>query len=115
MNIAKRNCVCRFFKGSVEDINFDDESFHAVTLWDVWEPVHQPIRFIDRCINLLKPGGLLAMAIPNASGWPARLFKGNWRYVIFTHLNYFTFPYVKEVMASKGLFIQKMDQYHMSH
>ena len=73
----------------LEDISLNSELFDAVTIWDVWEHVHMPLDFIDRCISFLAPHGLLALSIPNASGYPATLFKGNWRYVMFTHLNYF--------------------------
>lgn len=91
--------VCVF-----DQIKFDHRKFEVVTIWDVWEHVHKPLEFINRCINLLNPGGLLAVSIPNASGYPARLFKGKWRYVMFTHLNYFKMPYVDKIMARCGMY-----------
>jgi SAM-dependent methyltransferase len=97
------------FLGDIWEFHLVEEPFDVITLWDVWEHVHDPIGFVERCINFLKPGGILAMAIPNASGWPARLFKGSWRYVMFTHLSYFTLPYVEELMISRGLFLEKAD------
>jgi 2-polyprenyl-3-methyl-5-hydroxy-6-metoxy-1,4-benzoquinol methylase len=90
--------VCVF-----EDISLNLELFDVVTIWDVWEHVHTPLEFIDRCISLLAPGGLLALSIPNASGYPARLFKGRWRYVMFTHLNYFKISYIESIMSQRGM------------
>lgn len=90
--------VCVF-----EDISHNLELFDVVTIWDVWEHVHTPLEFIDRCISLLAPGGLLALSIPNASGYPARLFKGRWRYVMFTHLNYFKMSYLESIMSQRGM------------
>ncbi len=90
--------VCVF-----DQIDFDPAEFDVVTIWDVWEHVHNPLEFIDRCISLLIPGGLLALSIPNASGYPARLFRGRWRYVMFTHLNYFKMAYIDNIMAQHGM------------
>ena len=63
--------------GLLQDQNFDPESFDVVTLWDVLEHVHNPLEFLDKCIELVAPKGLLILAIPNASGWPARYFVVN--------------------------------------
>ncbi len=93
----------------IEDIDLPPGIFDVVTIWDVWEHIHSPVEFIDRCIHLLAPGGLLALSIPNASGYPARLFRGNWRYVMYTHLNYFTLPYVHRIMRSRNMSFQWAD------
>ena len=98
--------VCQ---GHVEDLEAAPESFDVVTLWDVWEHVHEPLPFLKMCADLVAPGGLLVIAIPNASGWPARLFKGRWRYVMSTHLNYFTTSFVERVMKAQGFSIDRTD------
>ena len=95
--------------GSIQDLKIESESFDAVTLWDVWEHVHEPLFFLEQCIKLVAPGGLLVMAVPNASGWPARMFKGQWRYVMSTHLNYFTLPYTRRIIADRSMVIEKID------
>lgn len=95
--------------GTIEEIEFRPGSFDVVTAWDVWEHVHSPVEFIDRCVALLVPNGLLALSIPNASGYPARIFRGQWRYVMFTHLNYFTMPYVSRLMTERGMHFQCAD------
>jgi len=95
--------------GPIEEIELRPGSFDVVTAWDVWEHVHSPVKFIDRCIELLTTNGLLALSIPNASGYPARIFRGQWRYVMFTHLNYFTMPYVSRIMTERGMHFQCAD------
>ena len=93
--------------GLLQDQNFAQESFDVVTLWDVLEHVHNPIDFLYACIELVAPGGLMVLAIPNASGWPARLFRGQWRYVMFTHLNYFTTDFINELLVERGLRVEQ--------
>ena len=95
--------------GFIEDVKLNPQSFDVVTIWDVWEHVHAPIAFIDRCIDLLAPNGILALSIPNASGYPAQIFKGHWRYVMFTHLSYFTLPYVHRIMSERRMRFQWAD------
>jgi 2-polyprenyl-3-methyl-5-hydroxy-6-metoxy-1,4-benzoquinol methylase len=95
--------------GPIEEIDLGSNVFDVVTIWDVWEHVHSPIDFIDQCIDLLAPNGLLALSIPNASGYPARFFRGNWRYVMYTHLSYFTISFVRRVMAERNMHFQCAD------
>ena len=90
------------YSGFVDDLEL--ESFDVVTLWDVLEHVHDPLNFLSRCIESLVPGGLLIFSVPNASGWPARIFKGKWRYSMYTHLNYFSMPYIYK-MVDINIFI----------
>lgn len=40
-------------------------SFDAVSLWDLIEHTPDPARWMKRCLQLLKPGGLLVIATPN--------------------------------------------------
>ena len=95
--------------GTIRDVKLEPESFDVVTLWDVWEHVYDPLFFLDQCIKLIRPGGLFVMSVPNASGWPARIFKGQWRYVMKTHLNYFTLSYVRRIITQKSMMIERID------
>lgn len=106
---CERHFGVKPYVGLIEEIAIRAASFDVVTLWDVGEHVHTPLEFIDRCADLVVPGGLLALSIPNASGYPARLFRGNWRYVMFTHLSYFTIPFVYSVMSKRNLHLQWAD------
>jgi 2-polyprenyl-3-methyl-5-hydroxy-6-metoxy-1,4-benzoquinol methylase len=106
---CQNNLGINVIMGGIHNHKFDRESFDVVTLWDVWEHVHDPLQFFDQCISLLAPGGLLVLAVPNASGLPARIFKGQWRYVMKTHLNYFTLSYVNRIFADRGLAIERSD------
>ncbi len=80
--------------------------FDTVTLWDVWEHVDEPLRFLDRCVRLLRPGGILTVAVPNGSGLPARMLHGEWRYVMDGHLSYFRPEFVRRMLAEHQLRIE---------
>ena len=96
-------------QGFLENFVCQSEFYDVITLWDVLEHVSDHIQFLEKCIQLLAPGGILVIAIPNASGWPARVFKGSWRYVMSTHLNYFTTGYVNRLLSTRNLTIERVD------
>lgn len=95
--------------GFLEDFTGRPESYDVVTLWDVLEHVVDHVGFLERCVGLLRPGGMMVIAIPNASGWPARTFKGRWRYAMLTHVNYFAMEYIKRVLAAQQLQVLRSD------
>lgn len=53
-------------------------SFEAVTLWASLEHVHQPREALEAARALLRPGGVLALSVPNLASWSARSFGTGW-------------------------------------
>ena len=64
--------------GTLEQAEFADEFFDAVTLWDVLEHLHDPAGSLREIYRILKPDGLLVIRVPNASSWDSRLFGRFW-------------------------------------
>ncbi|MFM8980847.1 MAG: class I SAM-dependent methyltransferase [Planctomycetia bacterium] len=52
--------------------------FDAVTLWASLEHVHQPREALEAARTLLRPGGTLALSVPNLASWSARAFGTGW-------------------------------------
>ena len=52
--------------------------FDAVVLADVLEHLDDPVDAIDRCAELLKPGGVLCIVTPDPSSVTARLAGARW-------------------------------------
>jgi SAM-dependent methyltransferase len=57
-------------QGQVEDSGLAEASYDLVTLWHVLEHVPDPGATLDFVTQLLKPGGTLAVAVPNEGLWP---------------------------------------------
>lgn len=51
-------------RGCIEDLDFETP-FDVVTLFHVLEHVPSPRRTVEKCRSLLRPGGLLVVAVPN--------------------------------------------------
>jgi 2-polyprenyl-3-methyl-5-hydroxy-6-metoxy-1,4-benzoquinol methylase len=89
--------------------NERNTKYDLITLWDVLEHVNNPFQHIERSIQLLKKDGLLIFSIPNSSGINAKIFRGNWRYTMSPHINYFTFKFISDYLKKEGLQIIRAD------
>jgi SAM-dependent methyltransferase len=67
VRIARERYGLNLLLGDVEDLSLPPGSFDLVTLWHVLEHVPSPSRTLNLCHDLLCPGGLLAIAVPNDS------------------------------------------------
>lgn len=54
------------------------EAFDAVTLSHVFEHLHDPLAALHMCRRVLKPGGMLWMAMPNIGGLGHRIYGRAW-------------------------------------
>lgn len=67
----------RIHMGTLDDAPFAPESFDVVMLSHSLEHLYGPAAAIARVRHLLKPNGLLIIAVPNAASLEAKLF-GQW-------------------------------------
>ena len=52
-------------EGDLLDLDLPRGRYDAITMWHVLEHVATPRDTVKRCVELLKPGGVLAVAVPN--------------------------------------------------
>ena len=74
---------------ALQQADLPPSSFDVVTLWDVLEHVPDPLRFLQHCVNLLKPAGYLFANVPDLDSLQARLLGERWPLLLAEHLNYF--------------------------
>ncbi|HEX8075897.1 MAG TPA: class I SAM-dependent methyltransferase [Thermoleophilaceae bacterium] len=77
-------------------------AFDAVVLADVIEHLPRPADALDRIAPLLRPGGVLYLALPDAGSRLARRMGPRWWSVIPTHVHYFTRPSVLTLLRRRG-------------
>jgi 2-polyprenyl-3-methyl-5-hydroxy-6-metoxy-1,4-benzoquinol methylase len=53
------------FCGELMDARYEDAFFDVVTFWHVLEHVTNPTRYLQEARRILKPSGLLVIAVPN--------------------------------------------------
>ena len=64
--------------GSLEDVEFPDQSFDLVTLFHVMEHVPNPRRVLTEVARLLKPNGVAVLQVPNIESWQFKTFGAKW-------------------------------------
>jgi SAM-dependent methyltransferase len=73
-----------------EEAALEPGSFDVVCLWDVLEHVPDPQAFLARAAAALRPGGLLALNVPNIRSWIARALGRRWPLLLPEHLFFFS-------------------------
>ena len=71
-------------------VDLDPGSFDVVVMGDVLEHLTRANAALERVTELLKPGGVIALELPDAGSRVARLLGRRWWSVIPTHVHYFT-------------------------
>jgi 2-polyprenyl-3-methyl-5-hydroxy-6-metoxy-1,4-benzoquinol methylase len=64
--------------GALRETGYSAAWFDAVTMWDVLEHVPDPLGELREIWRILKPGGILALRIPDVSSPEARFFGDYW-------------------------------------
>ncbi len=64
--------------GSLTEAAFPHQFFDEVILWHVLEHIPRPAETLAEVHRILKPGGVVIVAVPNFSSWQARLFGPAW-------------------------------------
>jgi 2-polyprenyl-3-methyl-5-hydroxy-6-metoxy-1,4-benzoquinol methylase len=65
-------------QGNLLETHFPDNHYDAVTLSHVFEHLHEPRRVAVQLHAMLKPGGVLVIAVPNFASMQAQVFRSRW-------------------------------------
>jgi 2-polyprenyl-3-methyl-5-hydroxy-6-metoxy-1,4-benzoquinol methylase len=106
-NLLKADIHC----GHLMDARYEDSFFDVVTFWHVLEHLHDPMRYLQEAHRILKPSGLLVIAVPNVNdyimqtayrivkGRPLKLFSKDDREI---HLYHFSDKTLREYLLKAG-------------
>ena len=77
-------------------------AFDAVTMGDVIEHLCNPGEALQRIASLMRPGGVLWLALPDAGSRVARRLGRRWWSVLPTHIQYFTRGSISSLLGRCG-------------
>jgi 2-polyprenyl-3-methyl-5-hydroxy-6-metoxy-1,4-benzoquinol methylase len=89
---------------ALEDAGFASRTFDAVSLFDVLEHLLDPRRTLSACADVLAPGGILFLYVPNFDSASRLLMGPNAHFIWPTHhLNYYTPTTIRDLMLRHSL------------
>jgi 2-polyprenyl-3-methyl-5-hydroxy-6-metoxy-1,4-benzoquinol methylase len=82
----------------------EDESFDIISMWHVLEHVPDLNKRVEEIKRLIKPKGIIIIAVPNCNSLDAKIYKENWAaYDVPRHLYHFTPQDIESLFRNHGL------------
>ena len=101
---AQSRSGAKVFVGDVLDAPFPPESFDAITCFNVFEHVYEPVKVLAKVSEWLKPDGIFYTTMPNIDSAGARIFRSYWYALeLPRHLFHFSPATLRMVAQSVGL------------
>jgi SAM-dependent methyltransferase len=95
---------------------FDKGSFDLITITHVLEHIRDPQQVLQRCAELLRGGGVLAVAVPNIESWQARFSREEWFHLdLPRHLWHFSEAWLLKQMSGLGFTVLKVRRLDLAH
>lgn len=90
--------------GSLTELQFEPDVYDLVTMWDVIEHVPDPKAYLAKAAELVRPGGVIALATPDVDSFPARLMGRRWvGYKLSEeHIYYFSIKTLRRMLEEAG-------------
>jgi SAM-dependent methyltransferase len=134
--VAKQKYDLALLAGQIQDLDLPPESFDNITLFHVLEHVPDPGMLVSLCRTMLKPQGVLVIAVPNdILAWTSKIKKlgkrlglGPFKKFSTTlgisragasreiHLSHFTPAVLRQLLENSGLHVveESLDPYYVS-
>ncbi|MCE9603961.1 MAG: class I SAM-dependent methyltransferase [Planctomycetia bacterium] len=93
--------------------NYADGEFDAVIMWHVYEHLADARETLETCARIIKPGGILAIAVPNFDSLQAQATRYGWFHLDMPrHYSHFSAPWLRKHLATSGFRI--LGEFHGS-
>lgn len=121
VDVSKRACDIaqkrgiKVFNGELENCHFSDETFDIITLWHVFEHLHDPSSTLKEIHRIMKKDGILLIEVPNIESFSFKLFK---RYCfhldIPRHLYHWSPETIEKILHQNKIRIFKKDYFSLA-
>lgn len=102
--------------GSIEEINFKDDSIDIITMWHSLEHTPDPRKHLKKAWNWLKQDGFLVVDVPNHEGTDAKKTWNSWDgWDLPYHLYHFTPKTLINILSQHGFKTCRTKDYHSQH
>lgn len=99
--------------GLLEEQQFPDAAFDALTLFEVIEHLREPMPLLAECHRVLKPGGILLVSTANAESWTASAMGARWDYLDMArdggHISFYNPRSIAKLARRAGFEVARID------
>jgi 2-polyprenyl-3-methyl-5-hydroxy-6-metoxy-1,4-benzoquinol methylase len=96
-------------RSTFEDAKLADNSFDCIMMLQVLEHLYSPRLALRRCHRLLRPGGLLLVAVPKFDSWTRHALGCFWHNLQFPiHLHHFNQPVLERMIRDAGFRVREV-------
>jgi SAM-dependent methyltransferase len=88
--------------GTLETCRLEPQSFDAITMLQVLEHLADPRQTLQRVRELLRPGGVLLVEVPNIDCWPVKLLGRRHRHFAKHHFTFFGLKTLSALLRDCG-------------
>jgi 2-polyprenyl-3-methyl-5-hydroxy-6-metoxy-1,4-benzoquinol methylase len=104
------------FDRDLLEVDFGRSRFDVVTLWHVLEHVRRPQETIRRCGQLLNPGGLLVVEVPNFNSWTCPWTLPYWLgFDPSRHMTFFTQSALTSLLERNGFDVRRTRTFSLEY
>ena len=94
----------RFHREGLENLPATATDFDAAVFWHTLEHMSDPAATLRVVAQRLRPGGIVALAVPHFGGWQAQLFKSAWFHLdLPRHTHHFDRTTLERLLVQQGL------------
>jgi SAM-dependent methyltransferase len=113
VEIARKNEGINIFCGKLEEFE-TTETYDVVCMYHSLEHTPNPAFVIEKTYELLNPGGIVVIEVPNLEGFDARINRERklLSYDLPRHLSHFTPALLSKKLEKKGFEILEVDLYY---
>ena len=92
------------YEGTLESLNLVEESYDAITMFEVIEHLKDPVIVLKECNRILRPGGIVVICTGNTESWTVRHMAEDWEYFDIAkhggHISFFN-PISVRILAER--------------
>ncbi len=92
-----------------EEADLSANTFDCIIMSQVLEHLYSPRLALQRCYQLLRPGGLLLIAVPKFDSWGRHALGNFWHNLLFPiHLHHFNQPVLERMVRDAGFQVREV-------
>lgn len=106
---ARKIAEEKSIKLNKEITEIKNTSFDVITLWHVLEHIPNLVEYTNQLKKLLKPNGVLIIAVPNYKSYDAEYYKEFWAaYDVPRHLWHFSKNSIQKIFSNINMNVEKI-------